>query len=167
MPLANDGRLVAGFAKQFWKRHLRTVELVPVGHKAILVAVQTSQDHGAAGTTNRIRAEAFPENHSVGRQRIDVWCWVHVGEQSLIGTDGVVGVVVAEDKHNVRFFLSGQLAGKADELANGQQRSESQRSQSERGMFGDELHSVDPHQEIEHSKTLILVQNEIASISQR
>ena len=52
VPLSEHGGLVSRLLQKLGKCLLRTIEIVPVVHKAVLVAVFTSNDHRPARTAN-------------------------------------------------------------------------------------------------------------------
>ena len=62
MPLADDGRPIAGRSQQLGKCLLRAVEAVAVGAEAIGVAVLPREDGRAAGAADGIAAEAVIED---------------------------------------------------------------------------------------------------------
>ena len=102
VPLAENGRLVTGRAEQLGEGRLRTVEAaVGVVVKTIQVGVLTGQDRCAAGTADRVRHDAPVKTHPLPGQAIDVRR-VDQPARIVVGTDGLVGMVVAEDEDDVR-----------------------------------------------------------------
>lgn len=101
MPLSNDGCLIAGFAKQFRKRLLRSVEVVSIVHEAIFVAVLSRNDDCAAGTTNGVCAKTILKQHALSRKRVDVWCWVNTFEPTVVSPDCVRSMIIGKDENDI------------------------------------------------------------------
>ena len=104
VPLAKDGRLVTGRTEQFGEGRLRTVEAtVGIVVETIQVGVLTRQDRRATRPADRVRDDAPVETHPLPGQAIDVR-GVDQPARVVIGTDGLVGMVVAENEDDVRRF---------------------------------------------------------------
>ena len=76
MPLAEHRGLVTRSLQEFREGLLRSIKVIPVVHKAVLVAVLAGNDDSPAGTADGIRAKTFMKNHSLRCQSIDVGGWV-------------------------------------------------------------------------------------------
>ena len=69
---AVNGGLIADFLKKLWKGLLVPVESVSVIHETVLVTVLAGLDDGAAGATDRVRAETVFEEHSLSGEFVYV-----------------------------------------------------------------------------------------------
>ena len=111
VPLADDGRLVAGGVEQLGEGRLRAVEAaVGVVVEAVRVGVLAGQDRCAAGPADRVRHDAPVEPHPLPGQPIDVRR-LDQPARVVVGADGLVGVVVAEDEDDVRRLVWSGLRG--------------------------------------------------------
>ena len=108
MRLAVEGGLIAGLLQQLGKCLLIPVKAIAVVHEAVLVAVLTTENSGAAGATNRIGAEAIAHHHALGSELIDGGCRVDALEPAVVGTYGIRGMIIGEDEQDVR-SLDGPL----------------------------------------------------------
>ena len=109
VPLAENGRLVTGRTEQLGEGRLRTVEAaVGVVVEAIQMGVLTGQNRCAAGTADRVRHDAPVETHPLLGQAIDVRR-IDQPARIVVGTDGLIGMVVAEDEDDVRGLLGPRL----------------------------------------------------------
>ena len=102
VPFANDGRLVAGLLQELGEGLLRAVERgIRVIGKAVEVTVFSRENRRARRTTNRIRHEAPVEAHPLLRDAIDVRR-VEQFARITVGADRLIGVIVGENKDDVR-----------------------------------------------------------------
>ena len=74
MPFPEDGSAVSILSEEFREGLLITVELVPVVHKAIVMAMLACEDDGTAWSADRVGAEALFEKHALGSELIDIRC---------------------------------------------------------------------------------------------
>lgn len=94
VPFSEDCSIVAYFFEELGEGLLVAIELVPVVHEAIVMAVLTGEDDGSAGAADGVGAEAVFEKHSLRGELIDVGCRVDALEPALVCADGVRGVIV-------------------------------------------------------------------------
>ena len=100
VPLADDGRLVAGRLEQFGERRLAAVEdVLLVGVEAVDVAVGAGEDGRPGRAAEGVGGQAAVEPHAAGGDAVDVRRPV---DDRPVGPDGLVAVVVAEDEQDVR-----------------------------------------------------------------
>ena len=101
---------------------LGAVEVVPVVHEAILVAVLAGDDDCPARSADRVGAKAFPEEHALGSQAVDVRRGINALEPAVVGADGVGSVIVAEDEDDVGLLGAGEkreATGKEEKHSHG------------------------------------------------
>ena len=65
------------------------------------MAELSGQNHGSAGSANRVRAEAVFEQHAALGKRVDMWSRVYVFQPAVVGADSVGCVVIAKNKNDV------------------------------------------------------------------
>ena len=112
VPLADHRGLVADRLQQLGEGLLVAVELVPVVHEPVLVAVLAGQDDRAARTTDRVGAEAAPEEHALGGESIEVGRGLDRLEPTAVRADRVGRVVVGEQEQDVGAVLAGGEAAR-------------------------------------------------------
>ncbi len=108
MPLADDGRLVAGRLQQLRQRHLAAVEGVAVVAQPVQVTVLAGQQNGAARRADRVRDEAVREAHAFTGDAIDVR---RLDQVAAVGADRALGMIVRHDEQDVRRPI--RLVGKS------------------------------------------------------
>ena len=119
VPLAEDGRLVAGFLQELWKGGLRPVEAaVRVVGKAVQMGILSGQHRGPAGAADGVRHEAAVEAHAFLGDAVEVGR-VEQLPRITVGADGLVGVVVREDEDDVGRLGCGGI-GRGDTGEDGQ-----------------------------------------------
>ena len=99
--LADHHGLVAVLLQDFLKLLLVMVEAVTVGVFAVHVTVLAGQQRGATGSADRVPHVATIEANAVAGDAIDVGGGVERLQASTVGSDGLVGVIVAEDPDDV------------------------------------------------------------------
>src|SRR4029453_9192430 len=101
MPLAHHTRIVARLLQILGKQRLRCIEMVENGN-AIYVRVFPSEYCRPAWSADRIRNETVLEFHPFGSKPVDVWSFY---ELAPVSTDGVRGMIVRHNEHDVRLSL--------------------------------------------------------------
>ena len=113
VPFADDRGLVSRGLEQFWKCGLRAVEAaVRVVVKTIEMAVFAGQNRGAARSANGIGHEAAIEAYPTFREPIDVRGSIQL-PRVVVCADGLIGVVVGKNEHDVGPLLVSGAAGPA------------------------------------------------------
>lgn len=94
VPFSKERSFVACFLKEFGKGLLIAIEVIPVVHEAIVMAMLSGEDDGAARAADRVCAEAILEKHALRGELIDIWRRVDAFEPAIVGADCVRGVIV-------------------------------------------------------------------------
>jgi hypothetical protein len=90
VPLADDGRLVAGLLQQLGEGLLGSVELISVAEEAVQVAVLARLDDRPAGPADRVGDVAVVETHALFGEPVEVGRLVElqpIGRHFLVGAD--------------------------------------------------------------------------------
>ena len=106
MPLADDGRGVAGGLQQLGGRLLGRIEpgLGAVVGKAVEMAVFARLDHRPARPADRVRHKRPVEPHPFLRHAVDIRRLVAA---AVVGADRLIAVIVGEDEQDVRAVVGG------------------------------------------------------------
>ena len=107
MPLADHRCSIADLLKQLGKGLLIAVEAIAVRHKTVNVAVLAGLNHSATRPANRIRTEAVLKQHALSRQQVDVRSRIHILQPTVVSTDCVRRMIIAEDKQDVWTLVRG------------------------------------------------------------
>ena len=104
MPFAEKARLVSGLLQHFRVSGLGAVQRsLSVEDKAVHVGMPAGQDAGAGGAAQGVGAVAAVKNHALASQFVEIG----QGHGGIIiaGAQRLVGVVVRNDKEDIRFFI--------------------------------------------------------------
>ena len=126
VPFAHNCSLIPGLLQQFGEGELRTVEAGAVVDEAIGMAMLAREHTGAAGATDGVGYEAVGEAYAL------IGYAVNVGRFNVtlvVGTDGLVRVVVAHDEEDVHRLLGCGSLGLLVGSGTGGEAGESQCSQ--------------------------------------
>ena len=104
VPFAEKARLVSGLLQHFRVSGLGAVQRsLSVEDKAVHVGMPAGQDAGAGGAAQGVGAVAAVKNHALASQFVEIG----QGHGGIIiaGAQRLVGVVVRNDKEDIRFFI--------------------------------------------------------------
>ena len=104
MPFAEKARLVSGLLQHFRVSGLGAVQRsLSVEDKTVHVGMPAGQDAGAGGAAQGVGAVAAVKNHALASQFVEIG----QGHGGIIiaGAQRLVGVVVRNDKEDIRFFI--------------------------------------------------------------
>ena len=104
MPFAEKARLVSGFLQHFRVSGLGAVQRsLPVEDEAVHVGMPAGQDARAGGAAQGVGTVAAVKNHALASQFVEVG----QGDGRIVfaGAQCLVGVVVRNDKEDVRFLV--------------------------------------------------------------
>ena len=104
VPLADHCGGVACLAQKLGKGLLGPVELVSVDQEAVGMGILAGLDGGPHGPADRVGHVALLEEHAVAGERVDVWRGAVFLEPGVIGSDGLIGMIVGKDEQDVRAF---------------------------------------------------------------
>ena len=102
MPFAYHGRFIASLLQQLRKSLLITIECLRVIRKSIGMTMLSREHTGTRRATEWIGNKALLELHSMVSNPVNVRC---VDETIVIGTDGLIRMVIAHDINDVHRFL--------------------------------------------------------------
>lgn len=108
MQLAEHPGFITSLLQQFPKGLLVKIELRTIGivYKSIFMAVFSSEYSGSGRAANGIGYQGVIESHTLIRYAVNIGGWCHIGQPSTIGTYGLIGVVIADDEHNIGSFFN-------------------------------------------------------------
>jgi len=101
MPLTVKRRLVARFPQQLRERLLIAVEVIPVVHETVFMAVLAGENHRSTGTANRIRTETVFEQDALSGKFVDIGCRVHRLQPTVICANGMGSMIIGENEKYV------------------------------------------------------------------
>ena len=102
VPFTNHGSLISILLEKFWESQLVAIESSGIVDESVGMAMLAGEHTGTAGATDGVGHEAVGEAHAL------VGYAVNIGRFNVtlvIGTDGLVRVVVAHDEENVHRLL--------------------------------------------------------------
>ena len=104
VPLADDGGLVAGLLKELREGDLRAVEDgIRVVIESVQVRILAGEDNRATRTADGVGHQGAIETHAFIGEAIDVRGLVQLARVA-VGADGLIGMVIGEDEHDVRLL---------------------------------------------------------------
>ena len=104
MPFPYDCSGISGLSEHLRKSLLSTIELISIHEKSIGMRIFPGLNSGSHWPANRVRNIALFKKHTVPGEGIDIRSRAVFFEPGVIGTHGLIGMIIREDKENIWFF---------------------------------------------------------------
>ena len=108
MPFAHHRGGVACLLEKLGEGLLGSVELVSIHQKPIGVGILAGLNRCTHRPADRVGDVALLEKHTVPGKRIDVRGGAMLLQPGIVGTDGLVSMVIRKDEKNIGLFLCTQ-----------------------------------------------------------